>query len=787
MAQSETETMTNNKIHLVRSAVRQIQKLPHRYFEDVSDILIAMNRGDRGDNKKLEGYKDLWRTRKGDTRVVWREHDNGILVVRGGKRADVYKERVSSSNKSEPIPLSVVLQIEEENIDELPTYEWNSFIHQSWYSFIYGDYLHSPNLTHSQQNILKELKLNPIIPKAQDIYSALVQSPAGTGKTVCSVLTACNFYQMYQWNTFIILPENLVEEIKKFSEVAKFLNKENFFIGTLREFFELISPENIKNNIATIKEEMRAFTKEALRVNLINNNHRFIHDQSILLSERELLLYRAFVDRETRFEYSNFSFYNENKKVIKKLEAIKPENIQKNLENGRMTWLNALRNLRKTAAIPFDNNTSLIVFDEAQDHSLGEYSILTDILTRWRHESRRKSCFILLAVGDKNQCVKPTDFDWGRLRLSKTYELKYNYRNTRNILEFANIFWNFANQRNKGNENLPEPSDPRDSFEEGEKVKLLECSSETEALCFLKILNDKMISSSYNEKSILSKLSKKLSIITLNKPANSYSDLEIINVGEAKGREFDACVAFCIFQGNGTPSIEEANNWYTVVTRSRSRLLVIATPQEINRIGRENLSVCEWHESKDYEIPLSWIIEWGNSDYLLKDQEAIVNCVLEGISSDPPEIYWDTYAAFRKANLSKDEINEIERKSIEILRMHPDHILNKELAELENIKDPLDKTCLKSLLLRSLNLSWQAVHEICEIHKATDLGEQYVRLINAIANDLEGKLLPYEAARVRFILDPSSLDGFPFADQVRGTDEPLVSLLCRGAISILNY
>jgi mRNA-degrading endonuclease RelE of RelBE toxin-antitoxin system len=783
--------MNDFKINFVRSAVRQIQKLPHQYFENVSDILTAMNRGDLGDFKKLKGYRNLCRTRKGDTRVIWRKKNDDILIVGAGKRDDIYQEFIEHPDISNLIPLSTILQIEEESIDEIPTYQWTSDLYQSWYSFIYGDFLHSPNLTSSQQNTLEELKLNTRVLYEQEIdeiYSTLLQSPAGTGKTVCAALTACNFYEIYQCNTFIILPDNLVKEIKRFTEVSKLVEKDNVFIGTLKEFFELISPDDFKGKIVSEEEEMRAFIQEALRVNIINNDHRFLHDKNIFFSERELVLYRVFVDRETDCDPSISPFYSENENVIRKLEAVISKNIQNNLEEGKKTWLNGLRQLRTTASMPFtDHNINLIVFDEAQDISISEYEILKEILLRWRRESDGNNRFILLAVGDINQCVKPTDFNWGHLKLSKTYQLKYNYRNTKNILEFANTFWHFAQKKNRGNRHLPNPSDPCDSFEEGEKVKLLECNSEAEALSILELLNDKMRSSSHNEKSILSKLSKKLSIIALNKPEQSYSNLEIINVREAKGREFDACVVFCIFKGSGTPSMEEANNWYTATTRPRSRLLVIATSEEIHRIGRQNLSVCECYKSNDDEIPLSWIIEWANSDYLLKDREAIANCILEGFRSNPPEIYWDTYTAFRKVNLPKDEINKIERKSIEILRMHPDHILNKELAELENIKDPLDRIFLKSLLLRSLDCSWQAVHEICEIHKATDLGEQYVRLINAIANDLEGKRLPYEAARVRFIFDPSALNGFPFADQVKGIDEPLVSLLCRGAISILNY
>ncbi|MFM7574173.1 MAG: type II toxin-antitoxin system RelE family toxin, partial [Snowella sp.] len=108
--------MEKTKVQIIRTAFRKIQKLSHEYFEDVAEILLNMNLGEFGDQKKLKGYDNLWRTRKGDTRVVWYKYDIGVLVIGAGKRDTVYKELLKNPDISNPYPLNDVLEIEEEKI-----------------------------------------------------------------------------------------------------------------------------------------------------------------------------------------------------------------------------------------------------------------------------------------------------------------------------------------------------------------------------------------------------------------------------------------------------------------------------------------------------------------------------------------------------------------------------------------------------------------------------------------------------------------------------------------------
>ncbi len=57
-------------VKIVRSAFKEIQKLSHGYSEDLAGIIRGVGEGNLGDNRKLQGYKDLWRTRKNDVRII---------------------------------------------------------------------------------------------------------------------------------------------------------------------------------------------------------------------------------------------------------------------------------------------------------------------------------------------------------------------------------------------------------------------------------------------------------------------------------------------------------------------------------------------------------------------------------------------------------------------------------------------------------------------------------------------------------------------------------------------
>jgi hypothetical protein len=389
-----------------------------------------------------------------------------------------------------------------------------------------------------------------------------------------------------------------------------------------------------------------------------------------------------------------------------------------------------------------------------------------------------------------NQRIYPVNFDWGHLELNRTSTLKYNYRNTEKILEFANIFHGFAKQRNRGNRHLPEPSSPSDAFEKGESVKLLECSSKEEAWHFLEKLSQTIRHSTDRHdrgRYLMRKLSDRVTLIHQSIPEErqNLNGIEYVSIQKAKGREFEACIAFCVFEGQAeTPSFEEANNWYMIFTRPRYRLLAIATSDEIRRIGRENFAKCEHFNISNGQSLLDWIAELSNAEDLIQNSNAISDLIDQGLETKPIQIYWDTYTALQRARIDDGKIAEIEAKIVAALKQQTQDILLEELAQTEFIFSLIDRVQLKCLILRSLDRSWEAVDEAAQI--AQDYLQQYHRLLNAIADELVAKGLIYEAARIRAKIGLPLPREYPFSDAINGQTGSLISLLCQAAIAKIS-
>jgi len=81
------------RIEWARSAERELRALPHREAVRVGKAVGLLAEEPRpGGCKKLKGYKDLWRIRVGDYRVIYQIADKIRLVrvERVGNRKDVY-------------------------------------------------------------------------------------------------------------------------------------------------------------------------------------------------------------------------------------------------------------------------------------------------------------------------------------------------------------------------------------------------------------------------------------------------------------------------------------------------------------------------------------------------------------------------------------------------------------------------------------------------------------------------------------------------------------------------
>ncbi|BAY27450.1 hypothetical protein NIES2100_72740 [Calothrix sp. NIES-2100] len=763
-------------VRIVRAAVREIQKLPHEYFKLVAEIIKNISDGNLGDYRKLEGYKDLWRTKKHDVRVIWTKNQNQFLILIAGQRKDIYKRIIEDINRNPEIDIADVIDIGEKTVEDVPTYIWNPTQTNSWNQFVYGGYLYSPVLTQEQKAIFQEV-INSSLHSGSNhsnINSLLVQSAPGTGKTVCAALMASELYANNYWNIALILPETLCAEIKEFTEIKEILQirEANFFVGTFAEWLHQAAPD-IYETVATVSQELQALQSQARKIHVIDNNE--------YLNINDLILFRGFIANKHKHEQSDYPIYRENKHWIGELKKIKLSELQQRLGNKKI-WIDGVNAITENARPLQQSNTTLFIFDEAQDYLIDEINAIVKMLERWQQDSNHAS--ILFLLGDMNQRITPIDFNWGHLKLNKRHNLKYNYRNTKYILEFANSFHLFAQQANSGGKKLPEVSKPEEAFEQGEPVRILECTSQEEALKILNDLSDKVrYTCALEQRSILRLLSNQVKLIYQDIP-EQYSNLpglDYIKFHQAKGREFDACVAFSVFKGQGQPSFEEANNWYTIFTRPRYRLLVIATTDEINRFERSHFQKCQFFNTSNIDT-LDWITEWANGEHLFKDITGLCNIIYEGLSNQPVQIYWDTYAAFRLARIDNNKVTQIEEQAIKILANHSKEILYEELRQIQQIDSPSDRIPLQCLLLMALDSSWEAVQVASELQNINPQEQEYENLILRIADRLQRKGLLYEAARVRMKIGMHLPEDFPFREEISNHEGYLVTLLCNAAI-----
>jgi mRNA-degrading endonuclease RelE of RelBE toxin-antitoxin system len=787
--------MCNYTIKITRGVFRHILKL-HNYFEDIVQVLTDLSQGRWGDTKRLQGYQDLWRTRRGDIRVVWTRKNYEILVIAAGLRPDVYKKIPIDVNPEGAITLAELMGIEPTRVEHLPTYQFDHKRVTSWYEFVYGGYLYSPLLTPEQQAISKQL-ITAAPPNHTPINSFLLQSAPGTGKTVCAALIACELFSKQGWNVALIVPEALLSDLKNFTEIKSTLQepefnsqdqRPHFFLGTFKQWLQQGEP-NIYAQIATDKEELTALQQELRRLHLI--------DPPDEIPYRDLVLFRAFVINEDNLgNLNNNRTYIENQNAIDRVGEVNITHWKQRL-GDQTTWLEGLQQITETIPPP-EGIRTLLIFDEAQDYLMAEIEAIKKMLLRWHQHNHSH---VLWLLGDMNQRIQPTGFDWGQLQLNITHSLTYNYRNTQRILEFANIFHSFAQAANLQNQGrwLPDPSDPKNCFEEGEPVRILECNSPEELSQVLSGLSKRVRYTSNQDnrdnRSVLQELSSRVKLIhqDIASEDQNLPGIDYLNVTQAKGREFDACVAFSVFQGQGKLSMEEASNLYTIFTRPRYRLLIITTTDKIERIGRTHFNQCQFFNFSNADQPLAWITEFANGEQVFQDPDRISNLIYERLRSQPLRIYWDTYAALRAARVDNQTVLGIEQKAIEFLRAsQKDEIILQELTELRELEQqqfstfwsPIDIFPLKCLLLRALGRYWDAVEEISQLQESNP--QEYRSVVERIANELEQQGLIYEGARVRMRIGEDIPQDYPFREIIAHQHGSIVSVLCQAAINQIS-
>jgi mRNA-degrading endonuclease RelE of RelBE toxin-antitoxin system len=743
-------------VRIIRAALRDLQKLSHDDFGKVQIVLKRLSQDDLRDTKSLEGFAGLLRTRSGNLRVVWKRDKQDIIIIKVGDRRDIYRESWQNRKVYNPPHLNLVSQtLESANYDAInvantPQYQWDFQGEEYWYQFVYGGYRYSPILTSEQEKIYDYL-LNNLTNYQNHYGTLLVQSAPGTGKTVCAALLASRLHRQGCEIIFIV-PDKLVEDIKKYPEVKLQIKKSGFWIGTFSNWLK----RNLRNDkLASPEQELLSLQNAARR---IPNNYK---QRLGKVQMQDVLLYQAFVLDNYPIKESREAFFQANRERIELLKHIKYDWWETALE-GYLCRITAANTLQSQFPSPASNyQETIIIVDEAQDLLLAEITTLLQLGKSWRELGHATTSLIL---GDLNQRIQPTGFHWDKLKLGKEICLKYNYRNSQKILEFANQFLEIA--KTYGGRKLPTPGESESGVEVGESVRLLECTCDAEAWDFLRQLM-RQTTQPENQRYLLRNLANAVKVISPHSGVES-ENLIMLNAEAAKGREFDACIAFSLFAGTSQPSLGESFQWYTMLTRARSRLLIVATSAELERVGRKYFQSCLPIEP---EAAISWITEIASDVEVNQIPNDIQKILLK--RCEIGYVYWDTYSALELAGVTENKLYQWEQKAIAHLQSHCVNHLESELAVIPYVP-------LRCLLLRAMDHSWKAVSMAQQI-KDTD-PQQYSRIINSIARDLEGKNLPYEAARVRYHINQTFPEKYPFPEIIDRSGN-LVSLLSQLIVS----
>lgn len=746
------------QVKIIRAALRELQKLPHRSCEVVNEILHSLiNRRDT-DTKLLKGYDELRlrRTRKGNIRVIWLLDSNGdIVLIKAGLRRDVYDDTLQNRDLdnqeivTELVDSQVYSQTKEESLEEIlnpqgtpltenPSYQWDPDMENNWYKFIYSSYRYFPILTDSQKyEIESQLKsffsnyklLNNNTFKQDSCI--VLQSAPGTGKTVCASLFACQVHRDFDCNVMLIVPEVLRQELTEFAEVKQEAITDNFWLGTFRDWVEKISPE-LHNQIADTADELNALTKATIFSKQKNNRIGEI-------TVNDVLLYEAFVLDADNSNQGRNAIYKENQNRIEQLEKIKTENWQKAL-SGRKSRIDIAKELEsQPPSSPFEKGLTLVIVDEAQDYLLSELKAMIAVCEKW---SQNHHPTYLWFLGDLNQRIQPTDFLWSQLGI-KEFQLRKNYRNSFFILEFANQFLNIASKISADfkTRKLPEPAQPEDTLLKGEQVRLLIYKTDKEADDFIRILSEKSTNQEY-QRYLLKNLANAVKIIS-NKRLDNYDNLVILNAEQAKGREFEACVAFRLFDGDGKVSLQESFEWYTLLTRARSRLLIIATSSELNRLknttNHDFFTNCVLVEDADTAI--NWIHQVPSDIDVTQIKDNVKQRLLKRCETG--NLFWDTYLALELAKIPDNSLLSWEKEALRKLKNLSPTVLNSEIQSTRT-SELADSNIipLRCLLLRAKQLYWAAIIEASKLKNIDN--KAYENLLIGIAKDLK----PYEAAIV---------------------------------------
>jgi hypothetical protein len=747
-------------IKFIRAALRDLkQPAVKQFFDAIPTILFGMKlEHEQAGHNQLntvplkDTKKNLLRTKipGQKVRVIWEKcSDSKTVICIDSRDKNTYSKDYDQRKN-------------------FPCYEWREEVGDAWRDWVYGGYKYSPILTDEQDQIGQELLTN----YSPTFSARLIQSPPGTGKTITATGWAHKYHQQ-GWHVSLIVPQLLIEEIEQYLRQEQ--RNQSCADGhlkpmTYRDWLSDIQPQ-FKDQLASAEQEQKAFHAVVKRIHKLNKFGE--------IQYRDILLYQAYVLDVENKNLRKSNLFQNNQERIKLLKSIQPELWEKEL-GSKFPRLEAAKQLeKKPPPPPANSQKTLIIIDEAQDYLLMELKAIIAMCRFWQDQHQHQTHLWLL--GDLNQRIQPVDFEWGQLEIGKTIQpFNYNYRNSYYILKFANQFLKVAHQHQSGQKKISaEPANPDHVLAEGERIRLLIYQSQEALMTFFKKLRQlSPLKEDEQDRYLGIELAHQVKILRSHLDSSNHQAsraYEFLDISQVKGREFDGSIVLpAAFLTSDIPLAEQAHQWYTLLTRTRTRLLIVTFCEEVEKICNlvpEAFADCESIDADNctkVEETIQWILEAVGDSEAAERAVDIRNLLLESLNQKPLNLYWDTYSLLRQ---SKSDLNSWEKQALEYLqKSYNSDDSSRFHAELEQAPD----TSLKCLLHRSMHQSWVAVETAKNL--STDEDSEYQRICTCIVSELQDKGLEYEAARVRYLLEPKTPQNLPFPE-ILGQSGELLSLI----------
>lgn len=573
-------------------------------------------------------------------------------------------------------------------------------------------------LTREQHQILHHLRTS------QDAVRVYEGAP-GTAKSVLATSRARDFLtnNSNAW-AGIIAPQTLVDNLYGKIKPLSAFSDDRLFVGTLRSWLDKFMPALAHRIAATsgVIELLRNCVPAATRAGLTEKH--LIAYQGYVLSEvsaKDLVA----ADPDLQLEIlrrARAQFEKQRQRLQRKQAGEQPDLLR--IEAAR-AWRDA------PPAPPESIQSALLIVDEAQDLFKEELTALDETAKAWR---RRGVDAYLMLLGDTNQRVYPTGFDWGALPYPRQ-QLQQNYRNSRRVLEFATqVHGELLKLAGASNSrHPPEPARPEHAVEDGERVRLLVTRDEAEAEHVLQALSPKSNTRGKPAR-LLDELADAVKVLCpAGMERSSAPGALYLPIGQAKGHEYEACVMYRMFNAEAFRSATGLQACYTAITRARTRLLIIATESEVQEMEQRALLGSVDRTTASQEA-IAWIRQFKTGvalDDLIHAPERLLGAVQEGTP------YVDTFDVLERVGA---DVARWEEAALEHLRNAG--------ADPMSILHHYDDPRMRVLLLRAAGCSWAAVEAAERIHETGTSRRSKASVLASIAEDLRARGLPLDAARV---------------------------------------